>query len=210
MQSWLGWFNSTSKESAAHTRSITLRKIVLRNPSLPIHDQVNQSHTRSIMLHNTQCCATWLIVYGPLYCLSEFRNPLQYRTRRSGAKGKDVKKIASEFITRGSLTERGGLKWEMQIHLYKLYHHQWVKCLKYTEMLLRCFSKLKRKSTVPSHEPMNYIPGTSVYTNHHIYIYIYIYIYISIHYSTHFTWPITTKLKFYRMFHHAFSPYKER
>jgi hypothetical protein len=34
--------------------------------SLPIHDQVNQHHTRSIMLHNTQCCATWLIVYGPL------------------------------------------------------------------------------------------------------------------------------------------------
>jgi hypothetical protein len=38
----------------------------LRNTSLPIHDQVNQHHTRSIMLHNTQCCATWLIVYGPL------------------------------------------------------------------------------------------------------------------------------------------------
>jgi hypothetical protein len=51
---------------AAHTRSIMLRKIVLRNTSLPIHDQVNQHHTRSIMLHNTQCCATWLIVYGPL------------------------------------------------------------------------------------------------------------------------------------------------
>jgi hypothetical protein len=50
----------------AHTRSIKLRKIVLRNTSLPIHDQVNQHHTRSIMLHNTQCCATWLIVYGPL------------------------------------------------------------------------------------------------------------------------------------------------
>jgi hypothetical protein len=33
---------------------------------LPIHDQVNQHHTRSIMLHNTRCCATWLIVYGPL------------------------------------------------------------------------------------------------------------------------------------------------
>jgi hypothetical protein len=44
-----------------------LRKIVLRNTSLPIHDQVNQHHTRSIMLHNTQCCATWLIVYGPHY-----------------------------------------------------------------------------------------------------------------------------------------------
>jgi hypothetical protein len=29
-----------------------LRKIVLRNTSLPIHDQVNQHHTRSIMLHN--------------------------------------------------------------------------------------------------------------------------------------------------------------
>jgi hypothetical protein len=38
---------------AAHTRSIMLRK-----KSLPIHDQVNQHHTRSIMLHNTQCCAT--------------------------------------------------------------------------------------------------------------------------------------------------------
>jgi hypothetical protein len=44
--------------NAAHTRSITLRKIVLRNTSLPIHDQVNQHHTRSIMLHNTRCCAT--------------------------------------------------------------------------------------------------------------------------------------------------------
>jgi hypothetical protein len=52
--------------NAAHTRSIMLRKIILRNTSLPIHDQVNQHHTRSIMLHNTQCCATWLIVYGPL------------------------------------------------------------------------------------------------------------------------------------------------
>jgi hypothetical protein len=29
-----------------------LRKIVLRNTSLPIHDQVNQHHTRSIMLRN--------------------------------------------------------------------------------------------------------------------------------------------------------------
>jgi hypothetical protein len=37
----------------AHTRSIVLRKIVLRNTSLPIHDQVSQHHTRSIMLHNT-------------------------------------------------------------------------------------------------------------------------------------------------------------
>jgi hypothetical protein len=31
----------------AHTRSIMLRKIVLRNTSLPIHNQVNQHHTRS-------------------------------------------------------------------------------------------------------------------------------------------------------------------
>jgi hypothetical protein len=31
----------------AHTRSIMLRKIVLRNKSLTIHDQVNQHHTRS-------------------------------------------------------------------------------------------------------------------------------------------------------------------
>jgi hypothetical protein len=29
-----------------HTRSIMLRKIVLRNTSSPIHDQVNQHHTR--------------------------------------------------------------------------------------------------------------------------------------------------------------------
>jgi hypothetical protein len=48
-----------------------LRKTVLRNTSLPIHDQVNQHHTRSIVLHNTQCCATWLIVYRPLYKYSE-------------------------------------------------------------------------------------------------------------------------------------------
>jgi hypothetical protein len=52
--------------NAAHTRSFMLRKIVLRNTSSPIHDQVNQHHTRSIMLHNTQCCARWLIVYGTL------------------------------------------------------------------------------------------------------------------------------------------------
>jgi hypothetical protein len=38
--------------NAAHTRSIMLRKIVLRNISLPIHDQVNQHHTLSIMLRN--------------------------------------------------------------------------------------------------------------------------------------------------------------
>jgi hypothetical protein len=43
---------------AVHTRSIMLRKFVLRNTNLPIHDQVNQHHTRSIMLHNSQCCAT--------------------------------------------------------------------------------------------------------------------------------------------------------
>jgi hypothetical protein len=29
-----------------------LRKIVLRNTSLPIHDQVNQHHSRSIMFRN--------------------------------------------------------------------------------------------------------------------------------------------------------------
>jgi hypothetical protein len=56
----------SSRYKEAHTRSIMLRKIVLRNTNLPIHDQVNQHHTRSIMLHNTQCCATWLIEYGPL------------------------------------------------------------------------------------------------------------------------------------------------
>jgi hypothetical protein len=51
--------------NAAHTRSIMLRKIVLRNTSLPIHDQVNRHHTRSIMLHNTQCCAMIDRVWAP-------------------------------------------------------------------------------------------------------------------------------------------------
>jgi hypothetical protein len=35
------------KFKGAHTRSIMLRKIVLRNTSLPINYQVNQHHIRS-------------------------------------------------------------------------------------------------------------------------------------------------------------------
>jgi hypothetical protein len=54
----LSHWTGVALSNAAHTRSIMLRKIVLRNTSLPLHDQVNQHHTRSIMLHNTQCCAT--------------------------------------------------------------------------------------------------------------------------------------------------------
>jgi hypothetical protein len=46
---------------------------ILRTISHVQHETAVQhyaAHTRSIMLHNTQCCATWLIVYVPLYITS--------------------------------------------------------------------------------------------------------------------------------------------
>jgi hypothetical protein len=61
----------------AHTQSIMLRKIVLRNTSLPIHDQVNQHHTRSTS------CTTRNVAQRDWSCMG----PLSAKQRCHGVTG---------------------------------------------------------------------------------------------------------------------------